>query len=74
MATSPGRLGGLRGLGHLRSILSNLKVLVLPEQQAVPHAGKAFDEDGNLSDANSQEAIRALGRRLVEVTTRLRSD
>src|SRR5690349_10389273 len=35
MAASPGALGGLRGLVTVRSILGNIKVIVLPEQIAV---------------------------------------
>src|SRR5262249_55493848 len=32
MSASPGALGGLRGLVHVRSILGNINVIVLPEQ------------------------------------------
>ena len=46
LAASPGRLGGLRGLVTTRTILSNIKVLVLPDQLAIPQADQAFDEEG----------------------------
>ena len=70
---SPGALGGLRGLTHLRAILQNLSVLVLTEQFALGHAHEAFDEDGKLKDAKHQSAIGALAKRLVEVSTKLAS-
>jgi NAD(P)H-dependent FMN reductase len=71
MSASPGQLGGLRGLVHLRAILSNIKVLVLPEQVAVPRAHEAFDPDGSLKDAKRQAAVRALGEKLTHVLTKL---
>ena len=71
MSASPGALGGLRGLVHVRAILGNLRMLVLPEQKAVGSAHKAFAEDGSLVDAKTQAAVTALATRLVEVLTRL---
>lgn len=65
-AASPGGFGGLRGLVHLRAILGNLSMVVLPDQIVVPTAHKAFDGDGNLSDPGLQSKVRALGTTLAE--------
>jgi len=72
MSASPGALGGLRGLVQVRSILSNIKVLVLPDQMAIPNANKAFHSDGTLKDAKQQAAIEALGRGLAEILIKLK--
>ncbi|HWL93498.1 MAG TPA: NAD(P)H-dependent oxidoreductase [Phycisphaerae bacterium] len=71
MSASPGALGGLRGLVHLRAILSNINVLVLPQQQAISKAGEAFSPDGSLKDAKMQQGVTDLGRRLAEMTGKL---
>jgi NAD(P)H-dependent FMN reductase len=74
LAASPGALGGLRGLVALRSILGNIRVLVLPEQLALPKANEAFDADGRFVDPKRQGTVEAIARRLVDVTSRLRPD
>lgn len=71
MAASPGGLGGLRGLVHLRAILGNIRVLVLPEQRAVSAAHKAFGPDGSLVDEKQHQAILELGKKLADVIARL---
>lgn len=68
MATSPGGLGGLRGLSHLQSILMGIGVLVLPDQKAVPGAMSAFSASGELVDAAQKDAIAAIGAKLAAVT------
>jgi chromate reductase len=65
MAASPGPLGGLRGLVFPRMLLGNIGVTVLPDQQTIPQAFKAFNDDGSLIDARKQEAVMDLGRKLA---------
>ncbi|WP_305906827.1 NAD(P)H-dependent oxidoreductase [Methylomarinum sp. Ch1-1] len=71
MATSPGGLGGLRGLMFLRLLLSNIGVTVLAEQMAIPSAVTAFAADGSLADQQQQQSVHSLGHQLVEAIVRL---
>lgn len=71
MSASPGALGGLRGLVHVRAMLSNIQVLVLPDQIAIPKADEAFSEDGSLKDARQRAAVEGLGRKLAETLSKL---
>ncbi len=73
MSTSPGGLGGLRGLVHIRAILGNIGVLVLPDQQAIGNAHQAFDPSGNLQNEAQQATIMQLGSKLATVTARWQS-
>lgn len=73
MSASPGGLGGLRGLFHVRSILSSIGVIVLPDQKAIGSAHQAFDESDNLKDESQRVAIRQLGDKLAVVTAKLNS-
>ena len=72
MSASPGRLGGIRGLVFLRMLLANLGIVVLPEQQAIPQAMQAFNEDGSLIDSLQQEAVLNLGINLSNMLTKLK--
>ncbi len=67
MSASPGALGGLRGLVHLRSILGNIGVLVLPDQVTVSHAGEAFGPLGKLNDARKQKQVSELAEKLAQI-------
>ena len=74
MSASPGALGGLRGLVHVRSILGNIGVIVLPDQHAVAKAHEAFNDDGSLKDPQQQSKIEGIAHRVVEVARKLRGD
>ena len=71
MSASPGALGGLRGLVHVRSILGNINVLVLPQQLAISKAHEAFNDDGTLKDAKQQAGIENLGKSLADILKKL---
>lgn len=66
MSASPGALGGLRGLVHVKAILGNMGVIVLPDQLAVSSAHDAFNEDGQLKDPKKLEQALGLGAKLTD--------
>jgi NAD(P)H-dependent FMN reductase len=72
MSASPGALGGLRGLVHVRSILGNIGVIVLPEQIAVAKASEAFNPDGSLKDPKQHTGIEGLGHTLASFLLKLK--
>jgi NAD(P)H-dependent FMN reductase len=71
MTATPGNYGGVRGLPHLRQILSVLGVIVLPAQVQLARADEAFDEDGRLVDAKMAQAVVALAKAVAETASRL---
>ena len=73
MSASPGALGGLRGLVHVRAILGNIGVIVLPDQIAVSKAHEAFAPDGSLKDKSQQAGIEGLGRTLASFLAKLKA-
>jgi len=73
MSASPGALGGLRGLVHVRSILGNLGVIVLPDQVALAKAHEAFQPDGSLVDPKRQAGVEGLGKTLASFLAKLKT-
>lgn len=73
LAASPGALGGLRGLVHVRAILGNIGVTVLPQQFALSKASGAFNSDGRLADEKQQQTVTEIGRTLAQTIAKFRA-
>lgn len=69
---SPGGLGGLRGLVHVRAILGGIGTHVVPAQFALSAAHEAFNPDGSMADPAKAKAVRAVVDATVRTATRLK--
>ena len=68
MTESPGVFGGLRCLGHLRTVLSIMFVNVLPTEIAVGKVHEMFDGDGvEMRDEKMKKILEDLGASLVDI-------
>lgn len=65
MGASPGGLGGIRGLEHLRVILRNVGAEVITAQVAIGGAHKAFNDDGTLKDERQAHMLNTMCDKLM---------
>lgn len=66
-SASPGGFGGMRAAGHLRTMLSGIGCIVLPQSFAVPGAANAFAEDGGFASEDQNRRATQVVERLLEV-------
>ncbi len=66
-AASPGALGGIRGLYHVRSVLMNVGAQIVTEQCGVSNASAAFDEGGKLTDERQIGYLKNTCRSIMEM-------
>ena len=71
MSASPGGLGGLRGLVHIRAILENIGVLVIPNQMAISKAHEAFNLDGTMKDEKQEQQVKKIGSNLTQMLLKI---
>lgn len=71
VSASPGMFGAVRSLKMAQQLLQHLGAYVVPGQTALPHADKAFDPEGRLTDARAEKAVRSLAAKLVETARKL---
>jgi NAD(P)H-dependent FMN reductase len=74
LAASPGAHGGLRGLTTVRLILSNIKVIVLPNQIAVGRAHDALATPGRVEPQALHELVLRVGQDVADTCRRLSGD
>lgn len=65
MASSPGRLGGVRVIPRLRDVVTELGMVPVPGFVTVPEAGSAFTDYGRLVDKRTEDAMAGLVKRLL---------
>lgn len=73
LAASPGKIGGLRGLRHLRQILTQIQVIVHPNEFALASAHEAFDEAGVVKDATAAKLAVGVGEAAVKLARAIRA-
>ena len=71
ISASPGAFGGIRSMTLARQLLTHLGCHVIPTQCVLPHADKAFDQEGKLTDQRVAKTARAVAEALVRTTERL---
>ena len=71
MAAAMGGMGGMRALPHLRSILQNIQVMVVPRMVGLPAAHEAFNGDGTLKDDKKRNSVEMIGADVSNLLTKL---
>ena len=71
LSASPSGFGGMRGLVHVRSILGNIGVIVVPDQVSISAAYDAFTDAGGLKDERKTKQVANVAKSLVEATRKL---
>jgi len=66
VGVSAGRMGAFDALNSLRNVGRALHAWVVPEQVSIPEAWKVFDEAGAIHDAQIEQRLLQVGRRVAE--------
>lgn len=67
MAVSPGGLGGIRGLSHIRELMSSLGSLVVPNQISLGVVYEAFNDQGRLNNSAIDDRLQVLAQQVVDL-------
>jgi len=60
-----GQQGAVDACNSLRGICRNLHAWVVPQQASVPHAWKAFEDDGSFKDSKLEDRVKGVGRQVA---------
>jgi len=73
LAASPGAIGGLRGIRHVRQILTQLHMVVVPSEFALGVAHQAFDDNGDITDERASTMAKGVGLAVIEMVNALKN-
>ena len=65
VGVAAGRIGAIKALEHLRSVLSHIGALVLPGPVSVANVQQVFDVKGQCLDENIEALIRGVATNLI---------
>ena len=74
LSASPGGLGGIRGLHHLRTILAGIGTFVLPNHLAVGNSTTNLQNDTHITDEKLQQQVDTLATEIVRVVRGLHTE
>ena len=66
LGVAAGVIGAVKSLEALRGVASHVGGIVLPGPVSIARVNKAFDEDGNCTDAQVEKQLRGVGERLLD--------
>ncbi len=66
VGVAAGKIGAIKALEHLRSVLSHVGAIVLPGPVSVAGVQSVFDEEGHCLDEAVEQMVRRVGTNLVE--------
>ncbi len=66
VGVSGGRMGAANALSMLRTVGTALHAWVIPTDVSIPRSSEAFDENGNLYDADLASRVKAVGREVAQ--------
>lgn len=72
-SASNGRVGGNRGLWHLRVPLESMGMMIYPDMFSLALASEAFTEDGTLRDAALRDRLALMMTGFVDVVRKART-
>ena len=68
VSASPAMFGGIRSQTLERQLLIHLGAHVVPVTCVLPHADKAFDEQGGLKEERSRKSVQTVATQLMRLT------
>ena len=71
ISASPGLHGGVRSLQMAQQLLLKLGCMVVPGQCILPHADRAFDAQGLLTDPHAKKSVKTMAGKLAATAGRL---
>lgn len=69
-SASPGSGGGARSAVHLRTLLSGIGAIIMPQSLTVPAALKAFDDRGDFLDQSMADRAERLIKKFINFSYR----